>query len=291
MEWLRHKGYTDVLTVRSREYDLRQSQDVDYMYANINPDVVIHLAATVGGIAENKARPGEFFFDNALMGILMMDYARLYGVKKFVMIGTVCSYPTGTPVPFNEDNIWKGYPYEVTGPYGMAKRLLIPMSYAYSTQYDFNSINLILVNLYGPGDNFDPHSSHVVPAIIRKCIKAKKEGKEFIQCWGDGNQTREFLYVVDAAEAIVQAMENYNSPDPVNIGSGIETSIRELTDIISAQVGYTGQRVWDTTKPSGQTRRCLDVSRARDEFGFQASTPLRIGLARTIGWAYEKGIE
>jgi len=247
-------------------------------------DLVIHLAAKVGGIGLNREKPGELFYDNLLMGVQLMEAARLEGVKKFVAIGTVCAYPKFTPVPFKEDDLWLGYPEETNAPYGLAKKMLLVQSQAYRQQYGFNSIYLLPVNLYGPNDNFDPKSSHVIPALIKKAIEAKKTNAPTMEVWGTGSASREFLYVEDAAEAIVLAALNYDSPEPVNIGSGMEITIKDLVRLINNLVGFQGKLVWDSTKPDGQPRRGLDVSRAKKSFGFKAKTNFEKGLKKTIDW-------
>jgi GDP-L-fucose synthase len=266
------------------EYDLRDLQQVDRMYRDMRPNIVIHLAAVVGGIGANCANPGRFFYDNAIMGIQLMEYARLKGVEKFVAIGTVCAYPKFTPVPFKEDDLWNGYPEETNAPYGLAKKMLLVQAQAYRTQYGFNAIYLLPVNLYGPRDNFDLDSSHVIPAIIRKCVDAKRARTQEIVLWGDGSPTREFLYVEDAAEGILIGAERYDGDQPVNLGSGEEISIRDLADLIAKEVGFAGNIVWDTSKPNGQPRRCLDVSRAEQLFGFRAACSLKDGIRRTVAW-------
>ena len=247
-------------------------------------DVVIHMAAVVGGIGINREKPGEFFYDNLMMGAQLMEAARQAGVRKFVAIGTICAYPKFTPIPFHEDDLWNGYPEETNAPYGLAKKMLLVQAQAYRQQYDFNAIYLLPVNLYGPGDNFDPRSSHVIPALIKKCVDATENGDDHIVVWGDGSPTREFLYVEDCAEGIALATENYSRPEPVNLGSGMEISIKQLVHLIADHIGFAGEIVWDTTKPNGQPRRMLDVSRAEREFGFRAGTPFEAGLRRTIDW-------
>ncbi len=247
-------------------------------------DMVIHLAAKVGGIGLNREKPGELFYDNLIMGVQLMEEARKSGVKKFVAIGTVCAYPKFTPVPFKESDLWIGYPEETNAPYGLAKKMLLVQAQAYRQQYGFNAIYLLPVNLYGPGDNFDPSSSHVIPALIKKSIEAKKNNSPTMDVWGTGSASREFLYVNDAAKAIVMAADKYNSHDPVNIGSGMEITIKELVETINEVVGYTGQVVWDSSKPDGQPRRCLDTTNAEKEFGFKASTDFKTGLKNTIDW-------
>ena len=247
-------------------------------------DVIIHLAAHVGGIGANRLHPAEFFYDNLMMGVQLMHQAWKRGVEKFVAIGTVCAYPKFTPVPFREDDLWNGYPEETNAPYGLAKKMLLVQSQAYRQQYGFNSIFLLPVNLYGPRDNFDLESSHVIPALIRKCVEAQESGQKTIEVWGDGSPTREFLYVEDAAEAIVMAAENYNGSDPVNLGSGNEISIKDLANLIKKTTGYEGQLVWDASKPNGQPRRGLDTSRAEAYFGFKARTSFEVGLQKTVSW-------
>lgn len=279
---LQDQGYRHIFVPRIEEYDLRELSNIKRMYNNIQPDTVIHLAAMVGGIGANRENPGKFFYNNAIMGIQLMEEARKYDVKKFVSIGTICSYPKHTPVPFSEENLWKGYPEETNAPYGLAKKMLLVQGQAYRQQYGFNSIFLLPVNLYGPGDNFNPESSHVIPALIKKCIDARKSGADRITVWGTGKATREFFYVEDAAEGITFATERYNSPEPVNLGAGFEISIKELVKLIVDLTGFEGDIVWDDTKPDGQPRRMLDTSRAEREFGFRARTDFRDGLRRTI---------
>jgi GDP-L-fucose synthase len=257
------------------------------MYADARPDVVVHLAAVVGGIGANRLNPGRYFYDNALMGILLMEEARRAGVGKFVVVGTICSYPKHTAVPFREDDLWNGYPEETNAPYGLAKKMLLVQAQAYRAQYGFNAITLLPVNLYGPGDNFDPDTSHVIPALIRKAIAARETGASAIEVWGTGKASREFLFVRDAARAVALASVHYDSPEPVNIGSGREVGIRELVGMICELCGFRGEVRWDPTKPDGQPRRCLDVSRAKAAFGFAATTTFRDGLAETIAW-YER---
>jgi GDP-L-fucose synthase len=281
---LRDRGCQDIFVPRSREYDLVEMESVKRLYRDAHPDMVIHLAARVGGIGANRANPGKFFYDNLLMGTQLMEQGRLSGIEKFVAVGTVCSYPKFTPIPFREEHLWDGYPEETNAPYGLAKKMLLVQSQSYRAQYGFNSIFLLPVNLYGPGDNFDPEQSHVVPALIRKCLEAKESGSAEIVCWGDGTPTREFLYVEDCAEAIVLATEKYEGGEPVNIGAGREISIKELVEQIAAITGFQGHMIWDTSKPNGQPRRCLDTSRAREFFGFTAKTDFRDGLKKTIDW-------
>jgi GDP-L-fucose synthase len=257
---------------------------VKRMYQDSSPDIVIHLAAKVGGIGANRAMPGEFFYDNLMMGTQLMEMARQVGVKKFVNIGTICSYPKFTPVPFKEEDLWNGYPEETNAPYGLAKKMLIVQGEAYKQQYGFNSICLLQVNLYGPRDNFDPQTSHVIPALIRKCVEAVKNGKNEIVVWGTGKATREFFYVEDAAEGILLAAELYNKTEPVNLGAGFEISIKDLVNLIAKLSGFKGKIIWDPSKPDGQPRRCLDVSKAEKEFGFRAKTNFEGGLKKTIEW-------
>jgi GDP-L-fucose synthase len=279
---LRERGCQNIFIPRSQEYDLVEMESVKRLYLDARPDIVIHLAARVGGIGANRENPGKFFYDNLLMGTQLIEQGRISTIQKFVAIGTVCSYPKLTPVPFREQNLWDGYPEETNAPYGLAKKMLLVQSQSYREQYGFNSIFLVPVNLYGPGDNFDLEHSHVVPALIRKCLEAKESGKQEIVCWGDGTPTREFLYVEDCAEAIALATEKYNKSDPVNIGTGKEISIKNLTEQIAELTGFRGNIVWDTSKPNGQPRRCLDTSRAKDLFGFVARTGFRAGLQKTI---------
>jgi GDP-L-fucose synthase len=267
---------------RSREYDLRTQAGIDRALTEGRPQMVIHLAAVVGGIGANRLNPGRFFYENAILGIQLMEQARLAGVEKFVTIGTVCSYPKFTPVPFKEDDLWNGYPEETNAPYGLAKKMLLVQGQAYREQYGFNAIHLIPVNLYGPGDNFDPATSHVIPALIKKCIDAREAGDPFIEVWGTGNASREFLYVDDAAEGIVLAAERYDSLEPVNLGVGAEITIRDLVSLIVELTGYSGEVRWDASKPDGQPRRSLDITRAKESFGFVAGTPFEVGLRETI---------
>jgi GDP-L-fucose synthase len=281
---LRERGCQNVFVPRSRDYDLVDNEAVKKLYHDSKPDVIIHLAAVVGGIGANRENPGKFFYDNLMMGIQMMEQGRLFGLEKFVAIGTICAYPKFTHVPFKEEDLWNGYPEETNAPYGLAKKMLLVQSQAYRQQYRFNSIYLLPVNLYGPGDNFDPTSSHVIPALIKKAFDAKGKGERHITVWGTGKPTREFLYVEDAAEGIVLATEKYNKPDPVNLGAGFEISIRSLIQLICELAGFDGEVRWDTTKPDGQPRRRLDTSKAKLEFGFEAKTDFRDGLRRTIEW-------
>jgi GDP-L-fucose synthase len=284
VERLRAAGCQEITVPRSREYDLREKSEALRLYKEARPDIFIHLAAVVGGIGANRANPGRFFYDNAAMGLHAIEAARTAGIEKFVCAGTICSYPKFTPVPFREENFWDGYPEETNAPYGLAKKLLLVQLQAYRQQYGMNGIYLTPVNLYGPRDNFDLETSHVIPALMRKCWEAKQAGAAEVLAWGTGSATREFLYVEDAAEAIVLAAEKYAKADLVNLGSGEEISIRDLLGQIRALVGYEGALRWDATKPDGQPRRCLDTSRALAEFGWRAKTPLRDGLRKTFRW-------
>ncbi len=287
VEKLRQRGCTQLIVPRSKEFDLRQREAIVRLYEKTRPNVVIHLAAVVGGIGANRANPGKFFYDNAIMGIQLMEYARLFQVEKFVAVGTVCAYPKFTPIPFKEEDLWNGYPEETNAPYGLAKKMMLAQAQAYRAQYGFNAIFLLPVNLYGPGDNCDLESSHVIPALIRKCVEAKASGSPEIVLWGDGSPTREFLYVDDAAEGLVLAAERYDGDLPVNLGTGREITIGDLAQRIAAQVGFTGKIVWDKAKPNGQPRRCLDVTRAKRLFGFEAACDLDEGIRRTVAW-YER---
>jgi len=285
---LSERGCKEIFIPRSAEYDLTREENVVRLYRAARPTLVIHLAAVVGGIGANRKSPGKFFYDNLMMGAMVMEYARTSGVKKFVAIGTICAYPKFTPVPFKEENLWNGYPEETNAPYGLAKKMLLVQAQAYRQQYGFNAIYLLPVNLYGPGDNFDPESSHVIPAVIRKCFEAVERGEKEVVCWGDGSPTREFLYVGDCAEAICLAAERYDKPEPVNLGAGFEISIRDLTERIAALCGFTGTIRWDTTQPNGQPRRSLDTARAEREFGFRAKVRFEEGLKETIEWYRKK---
>jgi GDP-L-fucose synthase len=280
-------GPAELFVPRSASYDLRRPEACRELIRGVRPEVIIHLAAVVGGIGANRANPGRFFFENAVMGIHLMEEARRAGVAKFVGLGTICSYPKHTPVPFREDDLWAGYPEETNAPYGLAKKMLLVQAQAYRQQYGFNAITLLPVNLYGPGDNFDPETSHVIPALIRKAVEARDAGRPAIEVWGTGSASREFLFVRDAAEGIALAADRYDKPEPVNLGSGREIAIRDLVTIICELCRFRGEVRWDSGKPDGQPRRCLDTSRARKEFGFQARTDFRGGLAETIAW-YEK---
>jgi GDP-L-fucose synthase len=284
---LRERGVEDVFVPRSSEYDLVQPGTARRLLEAAKPDVLIHLAARVGGIGANREHPADFLYDNLMMGVQLIHEAWKFGTEKCVIIGTVCAYPKFTPVPFKEDDIWSGYPEETNAPYGLAKKMLMVQSQAYRAQYGFNSIYLLPVNLYGPGDNFDPASSHVIPALIRKFVEACEAGSDVVEIWGDGSPTREFLYVDDAAEGIVLAAEKYNGAEPVNLGSGNEISIKDLAHIIARRVGFSGKLVFDTSKPNGQPRRGLDVSRAERYFGFKAQVQFEEGLQRTVDWYLE----
>ena len=283
-EGLRKRGCRNILVPKIEDYDLVRAQDITRMYEDMRPDIVIHLAAVVGGIGANREHPGEFFYKNLMMGVQLIEQGRQHGIEKFVAIGTVCAYPKHTPVPFREEDLWCGYPEETNAPYGLAKKMLLVQSQAYRREYGFNSIFLLPVNLYGPGDNFNVQTSHVIPALIKKCVDAIDGGQDRIECWGSGNVSREFVYAADAAEGILLATEKYNSPDPVNIGSGCEIRIRELAEKIAKLTGFDGEIWWDSSKPDGQQRRRLDVSRARERFGFEARMPFDEGLRATIDW-------
>jgi GDP-L-fucose synthase len=281
---LQEHGYEEIFTPRKSEFDLTREDDVMGVLDQFRPDQVVHLAAKVGGIGANQAHPGEFFYDNLVMGAMLMEHSRQRGVEKFLALGTICCYPKFTPVPFSEDDLWNGYPEETNAPYGLAKKMLLVQSQSYRAQYNFNSIFLMPVNLYGPGDNFDPESSHVIPALIKKCEDAIADGDPTITLWGDGTPTREFLYVRDAAEGIVAALERYDRSEPVNLGSGMEISIADLAVLIAKLTGFEGELVWDVTQPNGQPRRMLDVTRAENEFGWKAHTGFEQGLRETIAW-------
>jgi GDP-L-fucose synthase len=281
---LKEHGAREIFVPQYPEYDLVREADIIRMIDTAKPDIIIHLAAKVGGIGANREKPGEFFYDNLMMGVQLIHQSWLKGVEKFVAIGTICAYPKYTPIPFKEEDLWNGYPEETNAPYGLAKKMLLVQSQAYREQYGYNSIFLLPVNLYGPGDNFNPASSHVIPALIRKYLEAKEQGADEIIAWGDGSPTREFIYVEDAAEGIALATQNYNSSEPVNIGSSFEISIKDLTETIARLTGFNGTIRWDTTKPNGQPRRKLDTTRAREAFGFAAKTDFEEGLKRTIAW-------
>jgi GDP-L-fucose synthase len=281
---LKRAGCRNVIVPIHKEYDLTRIDAIERLFAEHKPEVLIHMAAVVGGIGANRENPGRFFYENAIMGIQLIETARRYGLEKTVVLGTICAYPKFTPVPFREEAIWDGYPEETNAPYGLAKKMMLVQCQAYREQYGMNAIFLLPVNLYGPGDNFDLESSHVIPALIRKCIEAVKSGSREIVLWGDGSATREFLYVEDAVEGILLAAAHYDKSEPVNLGSGMEISIRDLATTIAEMTGFTGKIVWDTSKPNGQPRRCLDVTRAEQEFKFRAATPFDLGLRKTIDW-------
>lgn len=289
MARLRGRGCPEerLLAVRQDEFDLTREADVERLYALHRPELVIHLAAVVGGIGANRANPGTFYYQNLVMGALLMEHARRAGVRKFVAIGTICAYPKFTPVPFREEDLWSGYPEETNAPYGLAKKMLLVQAQAYRQQWGFDAIYLLPVNLYGPGDNFDPRSSHVIPALIRKFLEAIEQRHDVVEVWGTGQATREFLYVDDAAEGIVRASEHYDGPEPVNLGAGFEISIRDLAELIARLTGFVGRLVWNTAFPDGQPRRCLDTRRAEQRFGFRARTSFEEGLRRTIDWYRE----
>ncbi len=284
---LQAKGCQNIFIPTYDKFDLREKQDIIRMYEEAHPQILIHLAARVGGIGANRKFPGEFFYNNIIMGIQVMEYARRYSVEKFVGIGTICSYPKFTKVPFREEDLWKGYPEETNAPYGLAKKMLLVQAQAYRKEYGFNAIYLLPVNLYGPGDNFHPEHSHVIPGIIRKCLEAIENKRDEIVLWGTGKPTREFLYVQDCVEAICLATERYNKSDPVNIGSGFEISIKDLAKLIVELTGFKGRVIWDKTKPDGQPRRCLSILKAEKEFGFKAKTDFKEGLKKTIDWYRE----
>jgi GDP-L-fucose synthase len=277
-------GFTRAVAIGTRDYDLTHETQTTRMLEALAPEAIIHLAAVVGGIGANRKHPGSFFYQNLMMGTLLMEHARRAGVHRFLSVGTICSYPKHTPVPFHEDALWDGYPEETNAPYGLAKKMLLVQSAAYRQEYGFDASNVMLVNLYGPGDNFDPESSHVIPALIRKCLEAVESGAPEITVWGTGRATREFLYVEDAAEAVVRALERLEGSEPVNLGAGREISIRDLVGTIARLSGFAGRIVWDETKPDGQPRRCLDTSRALGLLGWKATTPFEDGLERTIRW-------
>ena len=285
---LADKGCANVSVADLPDYNLVRLEDIRRMYDTQKPEIVIHLAAKVGGIGFNQEKPGELFYDNIMMGVQLIHEAHLRGIEKFVALGTICAYPKFTPVPFKEDDLWNGYPEETNAPYGLAKKMMLVQSQAYRQQYGFNSIFLLPVNLYGPGDNFNPKSSHVIPALIKKCVDAIRSNENEIVIWGTGSATREFFYVEDAAEAIVKATEEYNSSDPVNIGAGFEISIRDLANLIVELTGFKGKLSWDVTKPDGQPRRMLDTTRAQSAFNFKSQTDFREGLKKTIDWYRQK---
>jgi Nucleoside-diphosphate-sugar epimerases len=286
---LKERGYTHIFSAGHSNYDLVMREDIRRMYEDSNPDIVIHLAAKVGGIGFNNENPAPLFYENLMMGVQMLHEGCLREIEKFVAIGTICAYPKFTPVPFKEEDLWNGYPEETNAPYGLAKKMMLVQSQAYRRQYGFNSIFLLPVNLYGPGDNFDPQSSHVIPALIKKCVEANLNNEKEIIIWGTGEATREFFYVEDAADAIILATEKYNKSDPVNIGAGFEISIKELVGLIVELTGFEGRIIWDTSKPDGQPRRMLDTTKALKEFDFKAKTDFREGLKMTIEW-YRKAV-
>jgi GDP-L-fucose synthase len=287
VEGLQKRGCKNILVPKIEDYDMVNMADIVRMYDDMRPDIVIHLAAVVGGIGANREHPGEFFYKNLMMGVQLIEQGRIRNIEKFVAIGTVCAYPKFTPVPFREEELWNGYPEETNAPYGLAKKMLLVQSQAYRAEYGFNSIFLLPVNLYGPGDNFDPKSSHVIPALIKKCVDAIESGADRIDCWGSGKVSREFIYVADAAEGILLATEHYNGAEPVNIGAGFEITIKELAEKIAKITGFKGEIRWDGSKPDGQPRRCLDVSMAKKYFGFEAKTKFEDGLKETIKWYRE----
>jgi len=284
IEKLRAYDGIEIFVPRSHDYDLIEKADIVRMLNDSKPDLVIHLAAVVGGIGHNQKNPGKFFYDNLMMGVQLIEQSRLGGVKKFLATGTVCAYPKFTPVPFKEEDLWNGYPEETNAPYGLAKKMMLVQSQAYREQYGFNSIFILPANLYGPGDNFDLETSHVIPALIRKCVEARRTGAEYVEVWGSGNASREFLYVEDCAEGIVRAAALYDDGDPVNLGNGREITIRDLVEIIAGQAGFEGKIRWQSEKPDGQPRRQLDTTRAFERFGFRAQTSLAEGLRQTIDW-------
>jgi len=287
VEKLKQRGAGDIFVPRSAQYDLRTSDGIRRMLQDARADMVIHLAALAGGIGANRARPAEFFYDNLMMGVPLLHAAWEQGVDKFVAVGSICSYPKFTPLPFKEEKLWDGYPEETNAPYGLAKKMLLVQAQAYRQQYGYNSIYLMPVNLFGPRDNFDLETSHVIPALIRKALEAQARGEKELPVWGDGSPTREFLYVEDAAEGILSAAEKYNGSEPVNLGSGNEISIKDLAGMICRHTGFEGKLIWQTDKPNGQPRRGLDVTRARDYFGWSAQVPFEQGIRRTIEWYKE----
>lgn len=283
-EGLQKRGCKNILVPKIEDYDLVKMNDIVRMYDDMKPDIVIHLAAVVGGIGANREHPGEFFYKNLMMGVQLIEEGRRRNIDKFVAIGTVCAYPKFSPVPFKEEDLWNGYPEETNAPYGLAKKMLLVQSQAYRAEYGFNSIFLLPVNLYGPGDNFDPASSHVIPALIKKCVDAVEAGLNYIECWGTGGVSREFIYAADAAEGILLATEHFNGPEPVNVGAGFEITIKELVEKIAELTDFNGEIRWDSSRPDGQPRRRLDTSRARKLFGFEAKTPFDEGLKATVDW-------
>jgi GDP-L-fucose synthase len=284
VEQLKPFGCESVFVPRHEEYDLTREADLERLFQAARPQTIIHLAAVVGGIGANRKFPGKFFYDNLMMGVRLMEMARTTGVEKFVAVGTICAYPKYTPIPFKEENLWDGYPEETNAPYGLAKKMLLVQAQAYRQQYGFNAIYLLPVNLYGPGDKFDPELSHVIPALIQKCLEAKERGEKQITVWGDGSATREFLYVKEAARGIILATQRYNGSEPVNLGAGWEISIKDLVLAVAQATGFTGEIVWDRSKPNGQPRRCLDTQRAWEAFGFRAQQNFEAGLKETIAW-------
>lgn len=288
VEKLKARGYQDLFIPQYEQFDLTKEADVERLYAQTKPAAVIHLAAQVGGIGANRDNPGRFFYSNMVMGLHLIEHARRNDVRKFLQVGTICAYPKFTPVPFKEADIWNGYPEETNAPYGIAKKALLVMCQAYRQQYGLNAVYVLPVNLYGPRDNFDPHSSHVIPALVRKCVEARRANAPFIEAWGTGSASREFLYAEDAAEGLAQTLEKYDSPEPMNLGSGREITIKALTELIAKLTGFKGDIHWDPSKPDGQPRRCLDVSRAKQMMGFVAQTPFEQGLRNTIQWFEER---
>jgi GDP-L-fucose synthase len=284
---LKSAGYENLFIPRRTDYDLTHEADAERLYATAKPDVVLHMAAEVGGIGANRDNPGRYFFANMAMGLHLIEGARKQALKKFVQVGTICAYPKFTPVPFKESDLWNGFPEETNAPYGVAKKALLVMLQGYRQQYGLNGVYVLPVNLYGPGDNFDLRTSHVIPALVRKCVEARRRGEKEIIAWGTGSASREFLYVDDCADGIIAAMERYESPDPINLGTGREITIKDLTHLVARLARFEGKITWDTTKPDGQPRRCLDVTRAREQLGFVARTTLEEGLAKTIQW-YER---
>jgi GDP-L-fucose synthase len=284
---LKARGCANIFAPRSHDYDLRDRSAISRLFRDAQPTMLLHLAAVVGGIGANREHPGKFFYDNAIMGIELIEQARQFQLPKLTVVGTICAYPKFTPIPFKEEDLWSGYPEETNAPYGLAKKAMLVQCQAYRQEYGLNAIYLLPVNLYGPADNFKPESSHVIPALIKKCVDARERNDKFIECWGTGNPTREFLYVEDAAEGILLAAEHYDKPDPINLGSGREISIRDLVNLVARLTGFSGEIRWDSTKPDGQPRRCLDVQKAAREFNFRAATSFEDGLRETIRW-YEQ---
>jgi GDP-L-fucose synthase len=281
---LKTLGCSEVFVPRSAQYDLRDKRAMERLFEDARPEVILHLAAVVGGIGANRQHPGQFFYDNAMMGLQIIEMARKKRVEKFLSVGTICSYPKFTAVPFKEEDIWSGYPEETNAPYGLAKKMLIVQAQAYRQEYGFNAVTILPTNLFGPGEHFDLETSHVIPALVRKCVEAKETGASQIVLWGDGSPTREFLYVDDAAEGIILAAQKYDSPEPINLGTGVETPIKDLATMIAKEVGFKGKIFWDTSKPNGQPRRCLDTSKAKELFGFTAKWKLSDGIRETVVW-------